>query len=289
MFNFINLHNIFYNFNINNKPLCGIVGYGQIGSALNKIYKKYDFTTIIRDPYCQYNDTVELCDIVNITIPFFSYDLFLTSLQELALNPKSIIIIHSTVAFGTINKLQDEFPDNKIIHSSVRGIHPNLMEGIQIFEKQLGISDKYFNDQELRKILTLHFISLNIKTFISTSNESELAKILSTSIYGLLIALTEDIGKICDHHNLNFDMVYTKPQITYNEGYTKLGLIKFVRPVLSRIANEQKVIGGHCVIPNSILLKNVEPKDISNNISDFILRYSNENSLVHNSKNIRDV
>ena len=84
-------------------------------------------------------------------------------------------------------------------------------------------------------------------------------------------------------------MVYTKPQITYNEGYTKLGLIKFVRPVLSRIANEQKVIGGHCVIPNSILLKNVEPKDISNNISDFILRYSNENSLVHNSKNIRDV
>jgi lactate dehydrogenase-like 2-hydroxyacid dehydrogenase len=42
MLNYINLYSFFYP-EIIKKPLCRIVGYGQIGSALNSIYKKYNY------------------------------------------------------------------------------------------------------------------------------------------------------------------------------------------------------------------------------------------------------
>ena len=56
--------------------------------------------------------------------------------------------------------------------------------------------------------------------------------------------------KLCDEHNLDFMEVMTKYNNTYNEGYTKLGKLNVVRPVLYPTDK----IGGHCVIPNAKLL-----------------------------------
>ena len=50
--------------------------------------------------------------------------------------------------------------------------------------------------------------------------------------------------------DIPFDEVMSLYNQTYNDGYSKLGKINVIRPVL----NPGNKIGGHCVIPNLKLL-----------------------------------
>ena len=50
---------------------------------------------------------------------------------------------------------------------------------------------------------------------------------------------------------LDFDLVYTQANRTYNEGYEKLGKSEVKRPVLKHYPGS---IGGHCIIPNAKIL-----------------------------------
>ena len=261
----------------------GIIGFGEIGKALNTIYNKNNYVTKINDIKRKNNDDLTNCKFVNICIPFHNYDFFFESLTNLNLNKNAIIIIHSTIALETINKLQKHF-ENVLISSPVRGIHPNLVDGLLNFDKYIGLSDKYVNDDTVINKLINHFNSLQINTVICKSGESELAKIMSTTLYGMMISAVEDIGLICDHHGLDFDIVYTQWQKNYNITYEELGKSNVQRPILHRIPNKQKVIGGHCVTINSVILKDIEPRNVTNPMADFVLRYSNEKSRVHNSK-----
>ena len=96
------------------------------------------------------------------------------------------------------------------------------------------------------------------------------AKLLSTTYYGMCIAYTEEMGKMCDQTGADFDIVVEDWNNTYNEGYKKLNKPNVVRPVLFRIPDGQK-IGGHCVVPNAILLKKMFP-DLK--VCDYILQFS---------------
>ena len=80
--------------------------------------------------------------------------------------------------------------------------------------------------------------------------------------------------------------IYKRWQEDYNAGYIKLGKPNVVRPVLTRIPNKEKIIGGHCVLPNASILKEMEPKNVTGPIADYILRYSDKKSRVHRSKGI---
>ena len=76
------------------------------------------------------------------------------------------------------------------------------------------------------------------------------------------------MGKICDKEGVNFDMIADWTQ-SYNTGYTQLGMKNVCRPVLYRIPDGKK-IGGHCVIPNAKLLKDMYPDFMA---WDYVLRY----------------
>ena len=282
----INIFNKFITYNKMTENNIGIIGYGEIGQALDSIYKSNNFSTLLIDPYKNLNEDISTCDIINIAIPFYDYISFSKNLLELKIKDNAIIIIHSSIEIGTTNKIQKLLKNNIIIASPVRGIHPNLVEGLLTFNKYIGISETFLNNEILIDTLKSHFNKLNINITICKSEEAELAKIVSTTIYGVLISLTEDIGKICDYHNLDFENVFTNWQKTYNEGYIKLKKPEFVRPILKRIPNKSKVIGGHCVIPNAIILSKIEPHIITQNISNFVLRYSNKKNIIHKAKEI---
>ena len=161
-----------------------------------------------------------------------------------------LTIIHSTITPGTtlkvLNKLKDK---HLVVHSPVRGIHPNLYEGLKTFVKFIG-SD----NEEATTITVNHYTDIELKTQIfKSSKASELAKVLSTTYYGMCIAFHNDINKLCKEHDVKFEEVATKWNKTYNEGYTKLGMINVVRPVL--YPPKDGKIGGHCVVPNAQLCK----------------------------------
>ena len=259
----------------------GILGNGEIGSSLHKVYKlaKYD-NVVIRDPYQGINNSLSDCDIVNVAIPYFGYDKFVGALKELNLKKGCLIIIQSTIGLFTTDKIQKDIPDCICIQSPVRGVHPNLTEGMLIFDKYMGISEKYYDNQKIVGKIKNHLLRINMKPVVVPAKESEMAKMVSTTLYGVNIAAINDVAEMCEKYNLDFNNVFTRWQTGYNTGYTKLGKKNVCRPVLYPIPKNEdgkKLIGGHCVVPNCVILKSMG----EHSLADFVLRYSDESNQKH--------
>lgn len=147
-------------------------------------------------------------------------------------------IIHSTVPVGTSRKLN-------AIHSPIRGIHPNLEEGIRTFVKFLG-GDKASEVADI-------FRKSGIKVMLFDKQETtEALKLFDTEYYRTCIEFAKRVKEYCDKNNLSYAEVYTLPNLTYNEGYSSLNHKEYIRPVLEAIKGE---IGGHCIMPNSKLIE----------------------------------
>jgi hypothetical protein len=239
----------------------GIIGYGEIGESLEKCYLGKNFKISIVDTGKKINQINGNIDILNIAIPFTDQRQFSKIVsQYIETYSPTLTIIHSTVTPGT-TKLITEITKAKVVHSPVRGIHPNLYEGLKSFVKCIGGEDT--RAVELTK---QHYNELEIRyTVFNGSTATELAKILSTTYYGMCIAFHNDINKLCNDYDVNYDEVATQWNRTYNEGYKKLGMDNVVRPVLYPPKNGK--IGGHCVIPNAELCK----KFFDSKVLDYIL------------------
>jgi len=223
----------------------GIVGHGQVGQAVAKLYSETDTSKswfsfdkiLIYDPYQDMMDDISNVDILNVCIPYTKD--FVSIVKDLP-TPNWYTVIHSTVPVGTTEKF-----GHKFLHSPVRGVHPNLYEGLKTFVKFIG------GDEQLAEAYSGHLKTLGIETHIcKDAKTTELSKLADTTYYGLCIAFTSDMKKLCDEYDLDFMEVMTKYNNTYNEGYKKLGKPNVVRPVLYPTDK----IGGHCVIPNAKLL-----------------------------------
>ena len=223
----------------------GIVGHGQVGQAVAKLYSETDTTKTwfsfdkiqIYDPYQGMIDDISDVDILNVCIPYTKD--FVSIVKDLPI-PNWYTVIHSTVPVGTTEKF-----GYKILHSPVRGVHPTLYEGLKTFVKFIG------GDEQLAEAYSGHLKTLGVETHIcKDAKTTELSKLADTTYYGLCIAFTSDMKKLCDEYDLDFMEVMTKYNNTYKEGYKKLGKPNVVRPVLYPTDK----IGGHCIIPNAKLL-----------------------------------
>jgi len=239
----------------------GILGYGEIGSSLEKCYLGKEFKIFIKD--LDRDDGFSDLDVLNVCIPFFNIDSFVKAVsKEIEGANPALTIIHSTVAPTTTRELLKRCQGKKIVHSPVRGIHPNLLAGLKTFVKYIGAED-----EESASLCKTHYQELGIKSeAFKSSVNSELAKVLSTTYYGLCIAFHGEMNSLCKQFDATFDDVATKWNKTYNEGYIKLGMPHFVRPVLYPPGTK---IGGHCVTPNAELVQEF----FDSSALDLILQY----------------
>jgi UDP-N-acetyl-D-mannosaminuronate dehydrogenase len=228
----------------------GIIGYGEIGQALEKCYlNNSQYKVYILDTYKNIHQLKPGVEVLNICIPFKTQEDFINDVSSYIIEYKpKYTIIHSTVTPGTTKKLI-ELTNHNIVHSPIRGVHPNLYEGLKTFIKYIGGEDEYTVEQ-----IESHYKSLGIKyeTF-SDSTTTELAKILSTTYYGMCIAFHHDINTLCNKFGVKFEEVATKWNDTYNKGYQEQDMDHFTRPVLYPPKNGE--IGGHCIISNAKLSK----------------------------------
>jgi len=235
----------------------GILGYGEVGKAIAKFYKKPKVKDLKRD------DGLEGIEVFNICIPWSENFISIVTSEIKKIKPR-LVIIHSTVAPGTTKKIADK-TDAFVVHSPVRGVHPHLYEGIRTFVKYIGADSK-----KAGILAKKHLESLGIKTKVFyPSVTTEIGKLLSTTYYGLCIAWHGEMKRLFDKYNVDFEKAVTDFNKTYNEGYKKLGKPNVVRPVLYP-PQKTKGIGGHCVIPNVIILK----KYFKSEVLDLILKYS---------------
>lgn len=231
-----------------NRKKVGIMGYGEVGKAIASFYTE----PFIHDPEgpgkYQFPTGIEL-DILHVCIPYKSSVQFTVSVK-LAISQyakSALVFIHSTVPVGTTEELGKDY--KFIVHSPVRGVHPNLADGLKTFPKYIGA-----DFAGAGRLATEHLDSIGIKGIVLyKSAATELLKLLDTTYYGLAIAYHAYAAGICERVGVNFDTVMTEANTTYNAGYTELGKSNVVRPVLT--PPEGGKIGGHCIIPNAELLK----------------------------------
>ena len=235
-----------------------IVGAGEIGKSLASVLKKeYNVQVIDKD-----QEAKGKFEIMHICFPYS--DKFKQQVVEyynkyLPLN----VVIHSTVPVGT-TKAFDRF---NFFHSPVRGKHPDLAESLTAFVKYIGT-----NHMAYGVTIRDYFKKAGLNCLvIMNSDNTEMAKILSTTKYGHDIIFMKEVKRLCNKHDLDFNTVYTHFTETYNSGYdfmSQAEFSKFHRPVLE---HEHGPIGGHCVVQNCDLL--------DDELTDYVKRKNHEYSI----------
>jgi UDP-N-acetyl-D-mannosaminuronate dehydrogenase len=232
-----------------------ILGFGEVGKAIAKFYNNPAIKDLDR------NDGLQGSEVLNVCIPYKGEDFIEIVKKEVGVISPKLIIVHSTVAPGTTKKIADE-TGVMAVHSPVRGVHPNLFEGVKTFVKYIGA-----DSEEAGSAAKKHLEDLGIKAKVfMPSKTTELGKLFSTTYYGLCIAYHAEMKKICDEEGIDFEKAVTDFNQTYNEGYSKLGKLNVIRPVLYP---PQDGIGGHCVCENAGILKKFYQSDVF----DFILKH----------------
>lgn len=235
----------------------GILGIGEVGLAIKKIVeKKYLVFTKNRKKDFIKDQKVA---VLHICIPYTNQFVNI-SVKAIKKYQPSLTIVESTVAPGTTDKIYRK-TNCLVCHSPIRGVHPNLSQGIKTFIKYIGPTSAAAG-KKARK----YYQDLGIKTqLFKDSKTTEIAKLMDTTYYGWNIVFQKEMAKICNKNKISFEEAYTKWNQTYNQGYTKLKMTHVVRPVLKNVKGK---IGGHCIIANCQTLN----KTIANPISKIILK-----------------
>lgn len=213
----------------------GILGYGEVGKSLAKFYQNPKIKDL------KIKNSLVGVEILHICIPYSKNFIKIVKQEISEIKPK-LTIIHSSVPVGTTQKI-----GGSVVHSPVRGVHPCLFKGLSTFIKFVG-----FDRLSIGLLAKNHFKKIGIKShLVFNSRNTEALKLWSTTQYGLMIILNKEIKKYCSKNNLNFDVIYTLANASYNSGYIKLKRPEVVRPFLEYVSGK---IGGHCVLPNCDLL-----------------------------------
>lgn len=208
-----------------------VIGRGEVGAAIVEILNCDSYDLSQGEPKLEYE-----YDVMHVCFPYS--DSFVESVKKYKeIFKADLIVVHSTVPVGTCDP-------EEWVHSPIRGVHPNMVEGVRTFVK-------YFGGKRAPEA-SFFFAQLGIDVKnTQKAADCEALKLWDTTQYGMMIVLQKQIYAYCRKHGLDFDVVYTDANHTYDIGYEKLNRPEVARPYLKHVEGP---IGGHCVVPNCDML-----------------------------------
>ncbi len=215
-----------------------VIGLGEIGRPLLEIVRqKRSAIGIDTEP----NDLSAQASIMHICFPCQIEDFIGTSVGYINRYNPDLTILNSTVVPGTTRAIYEKI-GKPIAYSPIRGKHFKMKQDLLFYAKFVaGIDDKTAHLAEE------HFKGIGMKTKVFSSLEGlELAKLLSTTYFGLLIAWAQEVERVCKRYNADYDEV-----MSFTEE------IDYFPPVIFKPG----CIGGHCIISNVYLLKKIMESD----------------------------
>src|SRR6266567_3922499 len=212
-----------------------IVGLGEVGKPLLEIMtSRYQtFGVDINQPA-----SISQCDVMHICFPFQTGNFVGQVVEYIHQYRPALTVINSTVGPGTTRSIAAE-SGTAVVHSPVRGKHVRMQEEMLRYAKFVGALDARSGQRAVE-----HFGEVGMKTKLLASPEaSEIAKLTETTYFGLMIAWAQEVERYCDTGGQN-----------YNEVVSFYEEIPFFPPV----KYFPGVIGGHCVMPNIEILRQLE-------------------------------
>jgi UDP-N-acetyl-D-mannosaminuronate dehydrogenase len=217
-----------------------VVGLGEIGKPLLEVLSK-SYKTIGVDIVPPADLPGEI-DVMHVCYPFKINDFVGETARYIQRFTPRLTVIHSTVAVGTTRAVAER-TGAAVVNSPVRGKHTRMAADLLHYDKFVGGVDTTAAESAAR-----HFEVAGIKTrTLSSPEATELAKLTETTYFGLIIAWAQEVERYCDQLGLNYDEIVS----IYEE-------IKFFPPV----KYFPGVIGGHCVMSNIEILRQMNHSDI---------------------------
>jgi len=220
-----------------------VIGRGTVGSALAKVLDlHHDVTTYDKKDVCfpAQRDFA----VIHITIPFSKE--YVEQIAELLKEFKAtVVIVHSTIVLGIMERLKQNHPDISWYFSPVRGREADMEKDLQKLP-----------------VLIAPRLSDPLRTYLKTiarilyefDNPDDLVmgKLLEVTWFGMNIAFAQQAKLICDSFGLDFKRAYTnyfhlsRVARDYNE--RPLNYMK--RPIFV-----PGYVGGKCVIQDVQLMR----------------------------------
>ena len=217
-----------------------VVGLGEIGKPLFEVLSS-NYNTIGVDIVPPVEPPGEI-DVMHVCYPFKINDFIGETARYIQQFTPRLTVIHSTVAVGTTRAVAER-TGAAVVNSPVRGKHTRMAEDLLHYDKFVGAVDTAAAESAAQ-----HFKQVGMKTRILSSPEAtELSKLTETTYFGLIIAWAQEVERYCDRLGLNYDEIVS----IYEE-------IKFFPPV----KYFPGVIGGHCVMSNIEILRQMNQSDI---------------------------
>lgn len=232
---------------------------GKVGTAIAEMEKAVRRPIIANDPKCGHvvPEGVKSVSIIHICIPWTTS--FERTVKAAIRKWKPLLtIIHSTVPVGTTEMIRNAVK-RPVVHSPVRGQHNDLVKSVKVFRKIVGgkPDDVHTAEYYLRNI------GFDVMRFPS-ARAAELAKLISTTQFGWSLLMAKETKALCDFFRVDPGLMGSEA-LSYNEGYSKMHLNRFHRPVL--YAPDGK-IGGSCVSQNVDLLPDCRLKEIFKTLNE---------------------
>lgn len=231
-----------------------IVGMGEVGRAhfnlLSKVYECHAWD--LQGDYECPPPSLGI-EIIHIAIRHSKdFDSMVRDYTSLY-NPK-IVNVLTTVPPGTCEKL-----GMNVVHSTTRGLHPNLESGLLNITKHIG--------GPFSEMVADYFSRAGIMCRThARAIDTEVAHLLNNAAYGVNIALADEMARICRKYGVDYYGSVMQYTHSHNEGYIKLGHMSKVRPILTPPGGK---IGGHCVQMSAQMISD----GLSTPLIDMVAKY----------------
>lgn len=217
-----------------------VVGLGEVGKPLRIILGKKDPQVIGIDIEPVAVD--HPVGILHICFPFKVAAPFEDAVTEYArkYNPE-IVVVNSTVLPGTTRAIEAR-SGSPCVYSPVRGKHTKMVDDLYLYTKFVAGTNAEATDR-----VRAHFMDAGLQSEAMSSPEAlELAKVLETTYFGLLIAWAQEMNRFAT---------------AVKADYFEIG--KFFREIayLPKALFQPGIIGGHCVMPNIAILEQLFRSD----------------------------
>ncbi len=222
-----------------------VVGLGEVGSAIYSIAKESEAFSVYGydiDPSRSVDALEEVpvpIDYLHFCVPYTSEEAFLKALETYVskLSPR-LVIVHSTVAPGTTRAAWAKLRV-PIAYTPVRGKHPHLKDHILFWTKWVAALPTEALSEAAQHLKEL---GLRVREYTGSPETLELAKLVETVYRALMIAWWQEVHRMARAFGADLSVIA--------EFVGEVHEVLRDRPVLY-----PGVIGGHCLIPNTMILR----------------------------------
>ncbi|HEY7015612.1 MAG TPA: hypothetical protein VH480_22790 [Streptosporangiaceae bacterium] len=209
-----------------------VVGLGEIGDPLLGILREAH-QAAGRDIEDRPFDGVQ---VLHLCFPYSS-DFVLAASRYVSLYEPRVVVINSTVIPGTTREIHEK-TGVQAVYSPVRGKHTRMTDELRRYRKFVAGTSA-----QAVALVEDHFSAAGLTTQRMSSPEAlELAKLLETSYFGVLVAWAQEMDRFAEAAGADywettgfFEEIDFFPPVSFQPGF----------------------IGGHCVMPNLELLEQV--------------------------------